>query len=105
MTFLINACYGEIPIGIEKPFNQGKIGIQNCIATPKTIKYVKIILKHIIGMMKRMFFNPSVVFSLIRVLIHVIVNEIGAILIANKIKVNQATTIIFIINKWKLLNK
>lgn len=105
MTFSINVCYDEIPKGMEKPSNQGKIGIQNCIATPKTIKYVKIILKHITGMMKRMFFNPSVVFSLIRVLIHVIVNEIGAILIANKIKVNQATTIIFIINKWKLSNK
>jgi len=101
MTFLINACYGEIPIGIEKPSNQGKIGIQNCIATPKTIKYVKIILKHTTGMTMRMFFIPSLAFLLIRVLIHVIVNEIGAILIANKIKVNQVTTIIFIINKWK----
>ena len=38
MTFSINVCYDEIPKGMEKPSNQGKIGIQNCIATPKTIK-------------------------------------------------------------------
>ena len=92
--------YIEIPKGRENLFNQGKIGIQNCIATPKIIKYVNTTLKQITEIVKNMSFRSNVLLSFFKPLIHLIVSDIGAILIAPKIKVNQATTIILIIYKY-----
>ena len=87
----------HIPKGKENLFNQGKIGIQNCIATPKTIKKLNTTLKQTTGIIKKIFFKLKLVSSFIVPLIHLTVNDIGAMLITAKIKVNQATTITFII--------
>ena len=77
--------------------SQGKIGIINCMATPKTMKYVYVMLKPMTRIIKMILPRSISLLSFNKPLIQVIVIAIGAILITPKIKVNQTTTIIFAI--------
>ena len=77
--------------------SQGKIGIINCMATPKTMKYVYVMLKPMTRIIKMILPKSISLLSFNKPLIQVIVIATGAILITPKIKVNQATTIIFAI--------